>query len=56
MKLQISGDIIGQKEGIRMLYDSHMHTTNSDGRSTITEMCQTAIEMGVVRYYGRFQF
>ena len=21
-----------------MFYDSHMHTTNSDGRSTVTEM------------------
>ena len=30
-----------------MLYDSHMHTTNSDGRSTITEMCQTALDLGV---------
>ena len=30
-----------------MLCDSHMHTTNSDGRSTITKMCQTALDMGV---------
>lgn len=30
-----------------MLYDSHMHTTHSDGRSTVTEMCESAIEKGV---------
>ena len=30
-----------------MLYDSHTHTTNSDGRNTLDEMCQSAIEAGV---------
>ena len=30
-----------------MLYDSHIHTTNSDGRNTLDEMCQSAIEKGV---------
>ena len=30
-----------------MIYDSHMHTVNSDGRSTIAEMCQSAVEKGV---------
>ena len=30
-----------------MLYDSHMHTTHSDGRSTVTEMCESAIAKGV---------
>ena len=29
-----------------MLYDSHTHTTNSDGRSTVTEMCEAALAMG----------
>ena len=30
-----------------MCYDSHMHTTNSDGRSTLEEMCQYALDNGV---------
>lgn len=30
-----------------MLYDSHMHTTNSDGRNSLDEMCLAAIEAGV---------
>ena len=30
-----------------MLFDSHTHTTNSDGRSTVTEMCEAALAMGV---------
>ena len=30
-----------------MLYDSHMHTTHSDGRSTLEEMCRAAWEKGV---------
>ena len=30
-----------------MLYDSHMHTTHSDGRSTVTEMCDSAIAKGI---------
>lgn len=30
-----------------MLYDSHMHTTNSDGKSDVVEMCQAALKMGV---------
>ena len=30
-----------------MMYDMHMHTTNSDGRNTVEEMCKTAIEKGV---------
>ena len=30
-----------------MLYDSHMHTVNSDGRSTVEQMCRSAVEKGV---------
>ena len=30
-----------------MLYDSHMHTANSDGKSTIDQMCQAAVDKGV---------
>ena len=30
-----------------MIYDSHMHTLNSDGRSTVEQMCQSAVEKGV---------
>lgn len=30
-----------------MLYDLHTHTTNSDGRSTLDEMCLSAIDAGV---------
>ena len=30
-----------------MLYDSHMHTANSDGKSTVAQMCQAAVEKGV---------
>ena len=30
-----------------MIYDSHMHTLNSDGKSTIDQMCQSAIDHGV---------
>lgn len=30
-----------------MLYDSHMHTTHSDGRNTVSQMCESAIEKGV---------
>lgn len=30
-----------------MIYDSHMHTTNSDGKSTLEQMCQSAVEKGV---------
>ena len=30
-----------------MLFDSHMHTTHSDGRSTVTEMCESAIAKGI---------
>lgn len=30
-----------------MMYDMHMHTTNSDGRNTVDEMCGAAIEKGV---------
>lgn len=30
-----------------MIYDSHMHTTNSDGRSTVRQMCETAAEKGI---------
>ena len=30
-----------------MIYDCHMHTVNSDGRSTIDQMCESAIQKGV---------
>lgn len=30
-----------------MIFDSHMHTTNSDGKSTLEEMCQRAFADGV---------
>jgi len=30
-----------------MLYDSHMHTTNSDGKSTLTQMCDHAVASGI---------
>jgi len=30
-----------------MIYDSHMHTVNSDGRGTVEEMCRSAVEKGV---------
>ena len=30
-----------------MIYDCHMHTVNSDGKSTIDQMCESAIEKGV---------
>ncbi len=30
-----------------MMYDMHMHTTNSDGRNTVDEMCGAAIEKDV---------
>lgn len=30
-----------------MYYDCHMHTTNSDGKNTVHEMCVSAIEKGV---------
>jgi histidinol-phosphatase (PHP family) len=30
-----------------MLYDSHTHTTNSDGRNSLEEMCCAAVEAGV---------
>lgn len=30
-----------------MYYDSHTHTTHSDGRSTVDEMCLSAIERGI---------
>ena len=36
-----------KKEEIAVLYDSHTHTTNSDGRNTVEEMCQYAIASGV---------
>lgn len=30
-----------------MRYDLHMHTTNSDGKNTVDEMCQAAVERGM---------
>jgi len=30
-----------------MFYDCHMHTTNSDGRNSTLEMCESAIEKGL---------
>ena len=30
-----------------MWYDCHMHTLHSDGRSTVREMCRSAIEKGM---------
>ena len=30
-----------------MIYDCHMHTVNSDGRSTVDQMCESAMEKGV---------
>ena len=30
-----------------MLYDCHMHTTNSDGKNSVFEMCESSIEKGL---------
>ena len=35
------------EEGEFMLYDCHMHTTNSDGVNSVNEMCISAIEKGM---------
>ena len=34
------------KEALNMVYDSHVHTTNSDGKNTLGEMCLYAIGKG----------
>ena len=39
-------EIQSKKGEKRMFFDSHMHTTHSDGKSTLEEMCQRAIAMG----------
>ncbi len=33
-----------------MVYDMHCHSTNSDGRQSVDEMCRTAIENGVTGF------
>ena len=33
-----------------MIYDMHCHSTNSDGRQSVDEMCQSAIERGVTGF------
>lgn len=33
-----------------MIFDSHTHTTNSDGRNTVDEMCRAAIDVGVAGF------
>lgn len=30
-----------------MIYDTHMHTVNSDGKNTVEEMCQYALNQGI---------